>query len=126
MGLTSMRRAFNFVSSFLKGFFKWVDPLPCAFCAGKTEHSETPLFPTVDDLRFGASRVENHQCTVCQTTNRFPRYNDPGKLLETRIGRCGEFANCFTLCCVAAGLDARYVLDWTDHVWTEVYSKRQG
>lgn len=28
--------------------------------------------------------------------------------------------------CRSLGYDARYVLDWTDHVWTEVYSKRAG
>lgn len=83
--------------------------LPCALC----------LFP----LRLG--RVERHDCETCGHANRFPRYNDPGRLLETRRGRCGEWANCFVLCCRALAFETRYVLDFTDHVWAEVYSQQQ-
>ena len=64
--------------------------------------------PTEEELRYGAHRVEAYECGSCGQTTRFPRYNHPGKLLETRRGRCGEWANCFTLCCRAMGWDARY------------------
>ncbi|CAN2389743.1 domain present in PNGases and other hypothetical proteins [Pristimantis euphronides] len=110
---------------FKEQFFTWVNSLPCSRCGGQTEAKES-LSPSADDLRWGASRVENHFCNKCQHINRFPRYNDPGKLLESRRGRCGEWANCFTLCCRALGLEARYVWDSTDHVWTEVFSSSQN
>ncbi|XP_061111437.1 peptide-N(4)-(N-acetyl-beta-glucosaminyl)asparagine amidase isoform X2 [Conger conger] len=105
-------------------FFSWVNCLPCVRCGGPTQ-SRGGLPPSPDELRWDAGRVENHHCPTCQNTTRFPRYNNPEKLLETRRGRCGEWANCFTLCCRAVGLDARYIWDSTDHVWTEVYSESQ-
>ncbi|XP_025956940.2 peptide-N(4)-(N-acetyl-beta-glucosaminyl)asparagine amidase isoform X1 [Dromaius novaehollandiae] len=109
---------------FKNDFFHWVNNLPCSRCGGQTEPKDN-LSPTDDDIRWNVSRVENHYCNQCQFCNRFPRYNNPEKLLETRRGRCGEWANCFTLCCRAVGFEARYVWDITDHVWTEVYSASQ-
>ncbi|KAL5256631.1 hypothetical protein ACHWQZ_G011774 [Mnemiopsis leidyi] len=106
---------------FKEEFFKWVDCKPCAVC-GSPSQSGPPLQPTPEDLSAGATRVENHICTICGASQRFPRYNSPSKLLETREGRCGEWANCFTGICRALGYDARYVYDTTDHVWTEIFS----
>ena len=34
-----------------------------------------------------------YRCSICLRTTRFPRYNHPEKLLETRKGRCGEWVN---------------------------------
>ncbi|XP_041665212.1 peptide-N(4)-(N-acetyl-beta-glucosaminyl)asparagine amidase [Cheilinus undulatus] len=112
------------LSWFKNNFFSWVDSLPCSRCGGPTQNSGM-LSATPDDIRWGAQRVENHHCESCRLSTRFPRYNNPEKLLETRRGRCGEWANCFTLCCRAMGLEARYVWDSTDHVWTEIYSPSQ-
>ncbi|XP_006851680.1 PREDICTED: peptide-N(4)-(N-acetyl-beta-glucosaminyl)asparagine amidase [Chrysochloris asiatica] len=110
---------------FKEEFFHWVNNIMCSKCGGQTRSRGDLLSPDADELKWGANRVEDHYCDVCQFSSRFPRYNNPEKLLETRCGRCGEWANCFTLCCRALGFEARYVWDYTDHVWTEVYSPSQ-
>ncbi len=103
-------------------FFKWTNAVPCARCGGKTA-CVGRSGPTAEERAGLAGTVEVYKCNVCGSHTRFPRYNHPRKLLETRQGRCGEWANCFTLCCRAVGLEARQAHDWTDHVWTEVYSE---
>ncbi|XP_041477857.1 peptide-N(4)-(N-acetyl-beta-glucosaminyl)asparagine amidase-like isoform X1 [Lytechinus variegatus] len=109
---------------FKERFFRWMNSPNCSSCGGRTR-AVGNLPPTTEDLRWGAGQVEGYTCPRCNTMERFPRYNNPEKLLETRTGRCGEWANCFTLCCRALNFEARHVLDWTDHVWTEVYSNSQ-
>nr|XP_053647195.1 peptide-N(4)-(N-acetyl-beta-glucosaminyl)asparagine amidase-like [Cherax quadricarinatus] len=110
---------------FKNDFFKWFDAPTCPQCHSKMT-SAGSLLPTEDDLAWGGSRVEGYSCRDCGTTDRFVRYNHPAKLLETRQGRCGEWANCFTHLCRTLGMDARYVHDYTDHVWTEVFSQSQN
>ena len=78
--------------------------------------------PTATERSEGhAGRVELYNCGRCNLSIRFPRYNHPLKLMETRTGRCGEWANAFTALCRALGHEARLALDWTDHVWTECF-----
>ncbi|CAH1249563.1 NGLY1 [Branchiostoma lanceolatum] len=109
---------------FKKDFFKWVDKAPCDGCGGRTTAAGMAN-PTPAEQMWQAGRVELYHCATCQRQTRFPRYNHPGKLLETRRGRCGEWANCFTLLCRSLGYEARHVVDWTDHCWTECYSNSQ-
>lgn len=59
---------------FKTSFFHWVNSLPCSRCGGQTEPKSDYLLPTDDDLRWDASRVENHYCNQCQLCNRFPRW----------------------------------------------------
>lgn len=60
------------------------------------------------------------RCTNCEVLVKYPRFIDPEPLLSLRRGRCGEWANVFTLFCRSLGYDSRLVYDETDHVWTEV------
>ena len=110
---------------FKTDFFKWLDSPPCPVCGGSTEGGGL-VAPTPEERADGAGRVEGWRCKTadCGGQARFPRYHSkPEVLLRTRKGRCGEWANCFVLCCRALDFDTRMVVDWTDHVWAEVWSE---
>ena len=107
-------------------FFSWTDTPICESC-NKQASSETRSngLPTDDEAANGAGRVEVYRCLDCKKEVRFPRYNNPVKLLETRNGRCGEWANCFALFCRAVGLETRFIMDNADHVWVEIWAEER-
>ena len=93
---------------------------------GKQMESIGMRGPESEEEKVGqASRVEVYRCKLCGANTTFPRFNSPRALFKSRKGRCGEFANLFGTYCRALGFDTRYVHDFTDHVWVEVYSNRQ-
>lgn len=105
-----------------QSYMSWVNAPPCKTCGSKDTEMKTVRGPETEEEKEGqAKRVEVYYCPDCSdNTTTFPRYNKAAKLLETRQGRCGEYANLFGLFCRAVGFETRLVLDWSDHLWTEV------
>ena len=109
---------------FKTDFFRWMDKPACTGCqqCDTTQIvSQGYAKPTPEEVEGMAIHTEVYLCPVSRQVVRYPRYNQVIKLLETRSGRCGEWANCFTGLVIALGHEARYVVDWTDHVWTEAW-----
>ncbi|XP_014274466.1 peptide-N(4)-(N-acetyl-beta-glucosaminyl)asparagine amidase [Halyomorpha halys] len=106
---------------FKNEFFKWYEP-NCNGCGKLCE------MVRYDPVSPGQSRgnTEVYECTDCQTSFNFERFNDPYILLQTRQGRCSEFSQVFTVMCFALGYEARFIYDTNDHAWTEVYSHIQS
>lgn len=109
-----------------KDFLKWADPIKCSTCGGNTEGVAGGT-PTDEERSHGAGRVELYRCindnALCKGhITRFPRYGNLEKLLQTRTGRCGEFAAVFMLLLRSLNLRARYIWNSEDHVWNEYYS----
>ncbi|KAF8582669.1 hypothetical protein K439DRAFT_1350761 [Ramaria rubella] len=117
------------VKWFRDDFFVWIDRKveKCPTCGEAMGLTSSPL-PSEEERKGGASRVEMYTCkdSMCTGNFRFARYNDPTVLMRTRVGRCGEFANLFTLFLRAIGLRAQYVWNMEDHVWNSYFSPGLG
>ncbi len=114
---------------FKKDFFRWPAGKPRSVHAsdeGVKCSNQGGEAANESEQIFGAGNTEKYKCDRTQQLQRFPRYNNVLKLLETRLGRCGEWANCFTAMLRAVGFEARHVVDHTDHVWSEILLKKTG
>ncbi|KAJ9102987.1 hypothetical protein QFC19_004544 [Naganishia cerealis] len=118
-------KAIQLVKWFKHDFMHWVDPIKCPSCAGDTTHQSSSGHESMTaEERQVAGRLEVWKCndSDCGGIDRFLRLNDLSALLKSRRGRCGEFANLFTLFLHAAALQWRIVVNAEDHVWNEYWS----
>ena len=106
---------------FKEEFFTFVKEVPCRLC-GTITKAIGPGPATLTEHKSMARNVEVYKCEACGAMTRWPRYNWVPTLLETRKGRCGEFALTFTVMLQSLGYDARLVMDFADHIWCEFWS----
>ncbi|ODN76800.1 hypothetical protein L202_05402 [Cryptococcus amylolentus CBS 6039] len=108
---------------FKDNFMSWVDPVLCPQCNGPTQSAGNAA-PSAQESTKGAGRVELHRCAdgACGATRRFPRYGTVAALVESREGRCGEWAHLFYAMMRVKGIEGRYIWNSEDHVWCEYWS----
>jgi hypothetical protein len=85
--------------------------------------------PDFDGVEDDCVYAELRHCKHCNGTSRFfeyARFHGPLTLFGTRskrdwvMGQCEEFSRAGYALLASLGYEARYVLDFTDHVWIEV------
>ena len=80
------------------------------------------VYPTPSEQLGNASRTELYQCRTCSSYTRFPRYNKALWVTTTQRGRCGEYSMLlYRMLRVLGYENVRWVVDWADHVWAEVW-----
>jgi len=78
--------------------------------------------PSPTERLGNASRTELYTCRSCSAYTRFPRYNKALWVTSTQRGRCGEYSMLLYRMLRVLGYDkVRWVVDWSDHVWAEVW-----
>ena len=108
-------------------FFTWCNKPKCPLC--DTDKNIKPIGTCKSnefERKYQSYNTEVYSCEGCGGIEvRFPRYNSPFKLLQTKTGRCGEWANLFGCILYACGFKTRFVSNYEDHVWNEFYNEEE-
>ncbi|OUM58720.1 hypothetical protein PIROE2DRAFT_47715 [Piromyces sp. E2] len=108
-------------------FFTWCNKPKCPLCnSDKNIISVETCASNEEEKQYQSYRTEVYKCQGCGGNEvRFPRYNSPIKLLETKTGRCGEWANLFGAILFTCNFKTRFVNNYEDHVWNEFYNEEE-
>eukprot|EP00392_Amoebophrya_sp_AT5.2_P009423 g9451.t1 len=110
------------VKWFKSEFMSWPADSPASVHAENSKCSMVRNSASTEyEQIFGSHSAHVYRCEKTGKEQRFPRYNNVFKLLETRCGRCGEWANVFSAMLRAVGYETRFIADTTDHVWCEAF-----
>ena len=110
-----------------KEFFSWCNKPKCPLCDSDKNIQPLGTCRSNDfEKKYQSYNTELYSCLGCGGVEvRFPRYNSPFKLLQTKTGRCGEWANLFGCILYACGFKTRFVSNYEDHVWNEFYNEEE-
>lgn len=112
---------------FKKEFFSWCNKPKCPICESDKDIKPIGTLPSNEyERKYQSYNTEVYTCVGCEGIEvRFPRFNSPFKLLQTRTGRCGEWANLFGAILYACGFKTRFISNFEDHVWDEFYNEEE-
>ena len=110
-----------------KEFFSWCNKPKCPLCdSDKNIEAVGTCRSNEFERKYQSYNTEVYSCIGCGGIEvRFPRYNAPIKLVQTKTGRCGEWANLFGAILYACGFKTRFVSNYEDHVWNEFYNEEE-
>ena len=125
--LTSKEYVKELLHWYKNEFFTWCNKPKCPLCNSDKDISGVGTYASnEEEKQYQSYRTEVYSCQGCGGNEvRFPRYNSPLKLLETKTGRCGEWANLFGAILFSCGFKTRFINNYEDHVWNEFYNEEE-
>jgi Transglutaminase-like superfamily len=95
----------------------------CEHCREKGCQFQGNQPPTEEERQCSPwiDHTEVSRCGKCQQLSRFPRYLTALEIARRKRGRCSEYSMLLYRILRALGHSARWVVDWADHVWAEVW-----
>jgi len=110
---------------FTNEYFKKYEFPICERCNKQTDYcgNGPVLLSELDGFPLDA---DHYMCPTCGSQERFPRFQKPTRLLKNKYGKCREHIIAFGAILHALGFSFRFVTDFTEQEWIEVWSETES